>query len=316
MRKIFIIVFLVSITNLTSAQKYEKLYNKGIKYFKQEKYKEADSLISLAITKWPKDYKNRNMYFDRGVTRLYLTDTSGFCSDMKSAADLYDLDAKSNYKKFCLKYSDEANKYYNQGLDEFALKNYKSADSLLTLSIESYEFVDNIYLRGIVKLYMLDTNGFCYDMSKISNINLKAKQNYQQICRTNNSTEYVQQPCSCVNDSENEDGEEYRGEVFFMVENMPKFNGHSSDAFRIFIQKNLRYPTEAMEKGITGRVFVQFDICKNGELKNAKIVRSAGKILDNEVLRILSLSPKWEPGLQRNEPVVVRFTFPVVFQIQ
>jgi TonB family protein len=309
MRKFIIITILASITSLTSAQKYVKLYNQGVEFFKQEKYKEADSLISLAIKKCPIYDSNMNMYFDRGVTRLHLLDTCGFCSDMKSVADLNDHIAKANYKKFCLKYNDEANIYYNQGYTEYLLKNYRASDSLLTLSIMSYEFVDNVFLRGMVKLYMLDTNSFCSDMGKISNINEQANLNYQQICKsntpTNKSIEDIQQ--ECLNDGDNA--------VFFVVENMPEFNGNSSDAFRIFIQQNLRYPIEALEKGITGRVFVQFDICKNGEVKNAKIVRGVHETLDNEVLRVMSISPKWTPGLQRGKPVTVRFTFPVVFQM-
>jgi|GEM_PF-1633310 len=315
MRKILIVAILASITSLTSAQKYVKLYNKGVELFKQEKYIEADSLFTLAINKRPKDYMNTDMYFDRGVSRLYLSDTCGFCNDMKIATDLNDREAKANYKKFCLKCNDEANEYYNQGYHEFTLKNYKASDSLLTLSILSYEFVDNVFQRGIVKLYMLDTNSFCSDMAKIYNINDQANQNYQQICKTNKSTnntiEYVQQPCPC----ESEDEEGYGDDVFFVVENMPEFNGNSNDAFRIHIQQNLRYPSEAQQKGIKGRVFVQFDVCKNGEVKNAKIVRGVHESLDNEVLRVVSTSPKWSPGLQRGKPVTVRFTFPVVFQL-
>jgi len=304
MRKILIVAVLVSITSLTSAQKYVKLYDKGIEFFKQEKYKEADSLISLAIKKWPKDYHNTNMYFDRGVTRLHLSDTCGFCYDMKSAADLNDNDAKTNYKKFCLKYNDEANKYYNQAYQEFTLKNYKVSDSLLTLSIMTYEFADNVFLRGIVKLYMLDTNGFCSDMARIYNINDEANQNYKQICRTNAHVKFAEQ----------EELNEREDDIYFVVDDMPTFNGGNSDDFRIFIQENLRYPIEAQKNGIKGRVFVQFDVDENGEVKNAKIVRSAGEILDNEVLRVVNLSPKWRPGLMNNKPVTIRFTFPVVFQ--
>jgi len=306
MRKILIIAILAFISGVTSGQKYVELYNEGIEFFKQEKYKEADSLISLAITNWPKDYKNQNVYFDRGVIRLFLLDTSGFCYDMKSAAELNDREAKTNYMKFCLKYNNEANKYYNQGFHEFILKNYKSADSLLTLSIESYEFVENIYLRGIVKFYMLDTNSFCSDMEKIYYLNDQANQNFQQICKTNESQEFVQQ--EGVSESE--------GDIYFVVEEMPTFKGKNSDAFRIYIQQNLRYPIEAMQKGIQGRVYVQFDVDHNGKVKNVKIEKSAGEILDNEALRVVKTSPKWRPGLQRGKQVTVRFTFPIVFQIK
>lgn len=325
MRKIIIIAILASIPSLISAQKYLKLYNEGVELFKMEKFKEADSLFSKAISKADlNNYGNySNLFFDRGVARLNLSDTCGFCKDMESAMEYYDRQAKILHKIICLKCNTEAYNYYQKGYNEFNQKNYLSSDSLLTLSINTYEFVDNIFQRGITRLYLKDTIGFCIDMKKISNIDDTAMYNFQQICMTNNFTgnpiEYIQQPCSCSfegeieNENNNEEG--YGNEIFFVVENMPTFEGNNSDAFRFYIQNNLRYPIEAQRNGIQGRVFVQFDICKNGELRNAVIVRSAHEFLDNEVLRVLSTSPKWSPGLQRGKPVIVRFTFPVVFQL-
>ncbi len=317
MRKFIIVAILATISTLTSAQKYVKLYNKGVELFKQEKYKEADSLFSKAISKVNlNNYGNyAYLFFDRGVTRFKLSDTCGFCDDMESAMKYYDRQAKILHKIHCLKCNTDAYNYFQEGYNEFNSKNYVSSDSLLTLSINTYEFVDNVFQRGMTRLYLQDTTGFCSDMKKIYDIDEKAKHNFQQICyvnnTTNNSIEYIQQPCPC----ESEDEDEYADDVFFVVENMPKFNNNTSDAFRIHIQQNLRYPIEAQEKGIQGRVFVQFDVCSNGEVRNAQIVRGVHETLDNEVLRVVSISPKWSPGLQRGRPVTVRFTFPVVFQL-
>jgi protein TonB len=105
-------------------------------------------------------------------------------------------------------------------------------------------------------------------------------------------------------------------EVFFVVEDMPTFQGQSSDAFRMYIQNNLNYPIIAQENGISGRVFVQFDINGKGELTNVIVVRGVDPSLDREAVRAIKTSPKWTPGKQRGRPVNVRFTFPVVFQLQ
>ena len=306
MRKIFIIAILASISSLTSAQKYIKLHNKGIEFFEQGKYTEADSLISLAIKKRPKDYRNPNMYFDRAIIKLYLQDTSGYCSNLKLAADYNDQQALKLYKNDCLEYDNTTNSLFIEGLKEFDLKNYKLADSLLTLSINSYEYNDNVLLRGIARLYMIDTIGFCSDMQKIYRYDERAKQNFQQICEINEPMEI----------SQLEDKTESGDDIYFVVEDMPTFNNRSSDAFRIYIQENLRYPVEAQRKGIQGRVFVQIDIDENGEVKNAKVVRGVDEILDNEALRVVRASPRWRPGLQRGQPITVRFTFPIVFQLQ
>ncbi len=115
----------------------------------------------------------------------------------------------------------------------------------------------------------------------------------------------------------NEDDEEVNEmEVFFVVEDMPTFQGQSSDAFRIYIQRNLKYPVIAQENGVSGRVFVQFDVNGKGSIENVIVVRGVDPSLDKEAVRVVKSSPKWTPGKQRGRPVRVRFTFPIVFQLQ
>jgi protein TonB len=105
-------------------------------------------------------------------------------------------------------------------------------------------------------------------------------------------------------------------ELFYIVEDMPMFQGGGADAFRIWIQQNLRYPEVAQENGIQGRVFVQFAVNGKGELVDAQVVRGVDPSLDKEALRVVNASPKWTPGKQRGKPVKVQFTFPIVFVLQ
>jgi protein TonB len=112
---------------------------------------------------------------------------------------------------------------------------------------------------------------------------------------------------------EEEAGEE---EVFIIVEDMPKFMGGDQNAFRAWIQQNLRYPEIAAENGISGRVFVQFAVNSKGQVVDAKVIRGVDPALDKEALRVVNSSPKWQPGKQRGKPVKVQFTFPIVFILQ
>jgi protein TonB len=105
-------------------------------------------------------------------------------------------------------------------------------------------------------------------------------------------------------------------EIFFVVEDMPLFNGQEKSAFRTYIQKNLNYPEIAKENGVSGKVYVQFDISATGEVKNIVIIRSVDPSLDREAIRVVKSSPRWTPGKQRGRPVKVRFTFPISFQLQ
>ncbi len=103
------------------------------------------------------------------------------------------------------------------------------------------------------------------------------------------------------------------GRVYFIVEEMPDFQGGGQDAFRKYIAENLRYPEEAKAEGIEGRVFVQFRVKSDGSVDDARIVRGVHKSLDNEALRVILASPEWKPGRQYGKPVDVAFTFPVNF---
>lgn len=118
---------------------------------------------------------------------------------------------------------------------------------------------------------------------------------------------------SMMDDSENIEEEE----VFYIVEDMPTFNGgEPSTEFRKYIAQNLQYPEIAAENGVSGRVIVQFAVNKTGQIVDAKIVRSVDSALDKEALRVVMSSPKWTPGKQRGKAVKVLFTFPINFVLQ
>ncbi len=119
---------------------------------------------------------------------------------------------------------------------------------------------------------------------------------------------------SMMGDDEEEIEEE---EVFYIVEDMPTFNGGDpATEFRKYIAQNLRYPEIAAENGISGRVIIQFAIDKVGQVVDANIVRSVDPALDKEAKRVVMSSPKWTPGRQRGKAVKVLFTFPINFVLQ
>lgn len=106
-------------------------------------------------------------------------------------------------------------------------------------------------------------------------------------------------------------------EVYYVVEEMPKFNGgEPAMEFRKYIAQNLQYPEAAAEDSISGRVIVQFTVNKKGKVVNAVIVRKADPYLDEEALRVTLSSPLWTPGKQAGKEVNVLFTFPINFVIQ
>lgn len=106
-------------------------------------------------------------------------------------------------------------------------------------------------------------------------------------------------------------------EVFYIVEDMPTFNGGDpATEFRKYIAQNLQYPEIAAENGVSGRVIVQFAVNKTGQVVDAVVVRSVDPALDKEAIRVVMSSPKWAPGKQRGKAVKVLFTFPINFVLQ
>jgi len=110
--------------------------------------------------------------------------------------------------------------------------------------------------------------------------------------------------------------EETEDEIFVIVEDMPKFRGGDINKFREWVQKRVRYPELAAENGIQGRVFITFVVETNGNVSKVSISRSVDALLDDAAKEAVAASPKWEPGMQRGRPVRVRYSIPIIFQLQ
>ena len=103
--------------------------------------------------------------------------------------------------------------------------------------------------------------------------------------------------------------------VFEIAEVMPDFPGGMSELLN-FLNNNLRYPEEAKEGGIQGRVTASMIIEKDGSISNIEIVRGVDPSLDAEAIRVLKLMPKWTPATQKGEIVRVKYTVPVTFKLK
>ena len=103
---------------------------------------------------------------------------------------------------------------------------------------------------------------------------------------------------------------------FQLVETKPKFQGGDPNAFSAWVNKHLEYPEVARENGVSGRVMLQFTVNPDGSVSDVKVLRGVDPALDNEAVRVVKSSPKWEPGRQRDRAVKVSYTFPVIFQLR
>ena len=103
---------------------------------------------------------------------------------------------------------------------------------------------------------------------------------------------------------------------FQLVEEKPSFQGGDANQFSKWVNKRLVYPEIAKENGVQGRVTLQFTVEKDGSVTKVRVLRGVDPSLDKEAVRVVSMSPKWKPGKQRDRAVPVTYTFPVIFQLR
>lgn len=105
-----------------------------------------------------------------------------------------------------------------------------------------------------------------------------------------------------------------RNRVYDVVEQMPSFPGGIS-GLRTYLNQNIRYPAEAQENCVQGRVVVSFVVGKDGHISDVTVLRSVDPSLDKEAIRVVRNMPRWTPGKQEGEPVRVRYNVPVSFRL-
>ena len=108
-----------------------------------------------------------------------------------------------------------------------------------------------------------------------------------------------------------------KAEVFTIVEEMPEPEG-GIRAMMEYIGKNIRYPAEAVERGIGGKVFLKFVVDENGKLTDMQVQKSSGlKCMDDEAVRVvLAYGKPWKAGKQSGRPVKTYYNLPINFSLE
>lgn len=109
--------------------------------------------------------------------------------------------------------------------------------------------------------------------------------------------------------------EEDYDKVFTKVENPAEFPGGQSEWTR-YLQKNLRYPDEAIDNGTQGVVRVQFIVDKEGNISEVTALNNPGDGLGEEAVRIIKRGPKWKPAEQNGRKVVYRHIQAITFRLE
>jgi TonB family protein len=98
------------------------------------------------------------------------------------------------------------------------------------------------------------------------------------------------------------------------MEVQPTFSGGIENYYH-FLSYNIRYPAYEKENNIQGQVIAQFIVESDGSLSDIRIMRSPSQGLGIEAKRVISMSPKWIPGLKRGVPVDEQYAIPINFSL-
>jgi TonB family protein len=102
--------------------------------------------------------------------------------------------------------------------------------------------------------------------------------------------------------------------VYQVVEIQPQPAG-GMEGLMQYIGENIRYPQEARNKGVEGKVFIQFVVDTDGSISDVEVLKGIGYGCDEEAVRVLKAMPAWKPGMQKGEPVNVRMSMPINFKL-
>ena len=180
----------------------------------------------------------------------------------------------------------------------FINRNYK--DSLLHGGITGYNYNGNISFKGQYFKGFMDGKWKFYN----ENGEFEKEKDYSYSLRLTMDS---------LEDQTNYDFEVVLSNLEYMP---PRFCGKEAIELRGFIAQNLRYPIGCFRNGIQGMVKVQFKINSIGEVVDVEVIESVHQLLDEEAIRLVSLSPMWVPEIQNGIPVSTQFTFPINFVLR
>lgn len=102
---------------------------------------------------------------------------------------------------------------------------------------------------------------------------------------------------------------------FVGVEQMPRFPGGETELMQ-YLSKNIRYPKDAAENGIQGRVILRYIVGKTGKIRDVVVLKGLSPTCDAEAIRVVKAMPDWTPGRQNGKAVSVYYTLPISYRLQ
>lgn len=131
----------------------------------------------------------------------------------------------------------------------------------------------------------------------------------------NQANESASRAAEAVSNSQSSESQQ-KDLAYVKVQKMPTFQGGEWNKFVNWLQANVKYPKDALDAKVEGRVLFSFVVEKDGSLSEFDVLRAPNKSLAEEAERVFKASPKdWTAGEQNGNKVRVKLTVPLIFKI-
>jgi protein TonB len=88
------------------------------------------------------------------------------------------------------------------------------------------------------------------------------------------------------------------------------------DAFYKYLYKHISYPEHLKSRGMSGKVYVVFEIDEEGKIDKVKILKGFDAALEKEIIRVLKKAPAWIPAQKGNQKVRMIHNIPFSFDLR
>jgi protein TonB len=113
-----------------------------------------------------------------------------------------------------------------------------------------------------------------------------------------------------------EDDPEIIDDPVLVAQFMPTFQGKDGNYFRNYIAERVKFPEDAINNSISGKVYISFVIDKDGSVTDVEVLRGVHEVVDNAVVKVIKNSPRWEPGINEGNYVRVKYAIAIAFELQ
>ena len=196
---------------------------------------------------------------------------------------------------------DGGKEWIEKAIKEKKFFNYREDVTAKIDGVETFIVIDEYKTSAILQLGLMYLDGVGVEMDKNKAVEFISKAAYR-------GSEEAKAKLKELGFPDN------NGEIYQRVEVMPEFPG-GMDMLLEYLSRNIKYPKIALDQGIQGKVVVEFIVNKDGSIVDPKVVRSLHPLCDAEAIRVIKAMPKWKPGKVNGEPVRVKYSMQISFNL-